>query len=130
MSSRSARSKTTAVGVNRREVPFVVQVVVPDGGFGCTLDAINAWHRYSKNTQHRGPPQRLGDREFWTWCFEGLEIAKSFRHRFGGEIVPVTIRGCAERSGDLACQIPTAPKSECEVLNDAAETSGPWSNQV
>jgi hypothetical protein len=82
------------------EFPFVVQIAVPDGGFGCTLDAINAWHCYSKNPQRRGGPQRLGEREFWTWCFEGLEIAKSFRHRFGGEIVPVTIQRRPERQRD------------------------------
>jgi hypothetical protein len=80
------RLKKTTAHIGQRDFPFVVQIVVPDGGFGCTLDAINAWHHYWRNTQRRGPPQRFGEREFWSWGFEGLEIAKSFRHRFGGGI--------------------------------------------
>jgi hypothetical protein len=108
------RMKKTTARVRQGEPQFVVQVAVPDGGFGCTLDAVNAWHRYSNNTQRRGRPQRLGKREFWSWCFEGLEIAKSFRHRFGGQIVPVTIRPLPERRRDLASQIPDVVKSECE----------------
>jgi hypothetical protein len=108
------RTKKTTPPVRRDEFLFVVQIAAPDGGFGCTLDAINAWHYYSNNTQRRASPQRLGEREFWTWCFEGLETAKSFRHRFGGEIVPVTMQRLPERSRDPASQIPAAAKSESE----------------
>ncbi|MGA7790289.1 MAG: hypothetical protein WCA56_19240 [Xanthobacteraceae bacterium] len=86
------RMKKVTARVNEREFPFVVQIAVPDGGFECTLDAINAWHCYSKNKQRRGPRHRDGEQEFWRWCFDGLEIAKSFRQRFGGEIMPVTLR--------------------------------------
>jgi hypothetical protein len=42
--------------VNERDFPFVVKIAVPDGGFECTLDAINAWHHYSRNPQYRGQP--------------------------------------------------------------------------
>jgi hypothetical protein len=119
MSGRSTRLKTTTARASRSEPPFVVQLVVPDGGFGCTLDAINAWHRYSKNIQRRGPPQQLGERLFWNWCFEGLEIAKSFRHRFGGEIVPMTIRS----RSDFACRnpAPAIPGCETEAANSEPE---------
>jgi hypothetical protein len=116
------RLKKTTAHIGQRDFPFVVQIVVPDGGFGCTLDAINAWHHYWRNTQRRGPPQRFGEREFWSWGFEGLEIAKSFRHRFGGEIVPVTMQRCAERNHDPASHIPAAAKSECEIPERGCET--------
>jgi hypothetical protein len=116
------RSKKTPARVRQRDFPFVVQIVVPDGGFGCTLDAVNAWHYYTKNTQRRGPPQRLGEREFWSWCFEGLEMAKSFRHRFGGEIVPVSIKRRPERRRDPASQIPAPAKSEREIPERGCET--------
>ena len=86
------RMKKVTARVNERNYPFVVHVAVPDGGFECTLDAINAWHCYSGSKQRRGQRHRMGDQEFWSWCFDGLEIAKAFRHRFGGEIVPVTVR--------------------------------------
>ena len=118
MPSPVRMKKTTArarpVRVRPGEFLFVVQIAAPDGGFGCTLDAINAWHYYSNNTQRRGRPHRLGEREFWSWCFEGLEIAKSFRHRFGGEIVPVTLQRTLERRRDRASQIPAAVQSECD----------------
>jgi len=94
------RMKKATARVRQGEFLCVVQIAVPDGGFGCTLDAVNAWHHYSNNTQCRGRPQSLGEREFWSWCFEGLEIAKSFRYRFGGEIVPVTIQRLPERRRD------------------------------
>jgi hypothetical protein len=126
MSGHPTRPKITTARNEQRKFPFVVQVVVPDGGFGCTLDAINAWHRYSKNTQRRGPPSQLGEREFWSWCFEGLEIAKSFRHRFGGEIVPVTIRG----QPDFAASDRPIPNSDCEKQASNLEPEGPSSNRA
>jgi hypothetical protein len=91
------RLKKIKARSNETAFPFVVQIAVPDGGFGCTLDAINAWHRYSKNRQRRGQRQRVDMQDYWSWCFEGLEIAKEFRQRFGGEILPVTVRSRPER---------------------------------
>jgi hypothetical protein len=98
------RMKKVTARVNEREYPFVVQVAVPDGGFECTLEAINAWHCYSRSRQRRGQRYRRGEQEFWSWCFDGLEIAKSFRHRFGGEIMPVTVRRRSESRRDPALQ--------------------------
>ena len=96
------RLKKIKARSNETAFPFVVQIAVPDGGFGCTLDAINAWHCYGKNRQRRGQRQRVGVQEYWTWCFEGLEIAKQFRQRFGGEILPVTLRARPPRRGEPA----------------------------
>jgi hypothetical protein len=102
------RTRKRKLRVNERDFPFVVQIAVPDGGFGCMLDAVNAWHRYSNSRQRRGPRQIAGEQEVWSWCFDGLEIAKSFRQRFGGEIVPATIRRRTERRRDGAPQKPAA----------------------
>lgn len=85
---------------NEAAFPFVVQIAVPDGGFGYALDAINAWHCYGKNRQRRGQRQHLGAQEYWSWCFEGLEIAKEFRQRFGGEILPITVHARPVRRRD------------------------------
>jgi len=106
--------KKTAALVRQGEFPFVVQIAVPDGGFGCTLETVNAWHRYSNNTQRRGRPQRLVEQEFWSWGFEGLEIAKSFRHRFGGQIIPLTIQRLPARRRDPASQTIAAVKTKYE----------------
>ena len=96
------RMTETATRVRQSKFPFVVRMANPDGGFGCALFAGNAWHRSSKNTRRRSGPRCLGEREFWTWCFEGLEIAKSFRHRFGGQIVPLTIQRVPARQSRIA----------------------------
>lgn len=111
------RLKKIKARSNEAAFPFVVQIAVPDGGFGCTLDAIYAWHCYSKNRQRRGQRQRVGAQEYWTWCFEGLEIAKEFRHRFGGEILPMTVRARPERRRDV--MTPAFPPADCSA--NAAE---------
>jgi hypothetical protein len=48
------RMKKVAAHANELEFPFVVQIVVPDGGFDWTFNAINAWHHYSRHPQRRG----------------------------------------------------------------------------
>ena len=80
-----SRKRNLAAYVNERNFPFVVQIVVPDDGFGSKLDAINAWHLYSKNKQRRGRLQSIGDKKFWRWCFKDYGTADKFRQRFGGE---------------------------------------------
>jgi len=86
------RMRKVTVRVSERDFPFVVQIAVPDGGFECTLGAINAWNHHNGNPQRRGRHYHAGEQEFWRWCFEGLEIAKAVRNRFGGEILPVAVR--------------------------------------
>jgi hypothetical protein len=84
------RKRRVTDRANERHFPFVVQIPVPEGGFASTLDAINAWHCYSKNVQRYGMRRHIGDREIRRWCFESLEIAEAFRLRFGGELVLMT----------------------------------------
>jgi hypothetical protein len=93
--SRANRKMQLSPRSNERKFPFVVQIAVPDGGFGCTLDAINAWHFYSKHGQRLGRRQEMGEQQFWRWCFAQREIAEHFRRRFGGEMVPLVVRQCA-----------------------------------
>src|SRR5437588_5722407 len=93
-----------AARVNERRFPFVVQIAVPEGGFGLTLDTINAWHRYTKNSQRRARLQDVGRQKFGYWCFQNLEIADRFRQRFGGESVLATNSGC--QKGDIGCARP------------------------
>ena len=84
--------KERAAGGKRGEFLFIVHVVAPDGGFGHSPDAVNPLNRRGSDIQRRWQPQRLAGWEFRSWCQEGLEIAKSLRHRFGGQIVPVTVQ--------------------------------------
>jgi hypothetical protein len=117
----SARMKEATAGGKRGEFLFVVHVAAPDGGFGRSLDAVNEWHRHGINTQHRSRPQRLAGREFCSWCREGLEIAKSLRHRFGGQIVPVTVHPVPPRRRDAASQISAAAEPESERPKQGSE---------
>jgi hypothetical protein len=97
-----SRKRNLAAYVNERNFPFVVQIAVPDDGFGLKLDAINAWHRYSNNKQRRGRPQPLGERKFWRWCFKDFETADKFRTRFGGEVISGPPQRVDRRSPDRA----------------------------
>jgi hypothetical protein len=84
-----SRKRKTTVRVSARRYPFVVEILVPEGGFGLRLDAINAWHRYTKNKQRRVHPHPLKERKFGRWRFESLAVAERFSERFGGQILAV-----------------------------------------
>jgi hypothetical protein len=99
----SLRKRKMAARINERGFPFVVQIAMPEDGFGLTLDTINAWHRYTKNKQRRARLQGVGRQKFGYWCFQSLEIAHRFRQRFGGEIVPATNSG--RQKGDIGCAL-------------------------
>jgi hypothetical protein len=104
-------------GGKRGEFLFVVHVVAPDGGFGHGPDAVNPLKRRGSDIQRRWQPQRLAGWEFRSWCQEGLEIAKSLRHRFGGQIVPVTVQPVPRRR-DAASQTSGATESELERISE------------
>ena len=113
----SARMKDRVAGGKRGEFLFVAHVAAPDGGFGRGFDAANQLNRHVNNFQRRGHPQRVAGREFCSWCLEGLEIAKSLRHRFGGQIVPIMVRPIPQRR-DAALQTSAAVESELEKTSE------------
>jgi hypothetical protein len=89
----------------RGEFLFVAHIAAPDGGFGRHLDAVNRSDRPGSDIRRRRQPQGFDGREFCSWLLDGLEIAKSLRHRFGGQIVPVTPQPVPRRC-DTASQPP------------------------
>ena len=109
----SARMKQRIARGNRGEFLVVVHVAAPDGGFGRSLDAVEQLNSHGGDIQRRWQPRRLAGREFCSWSLEGLEIAKSLRHRFGGQIVPVTMQPVPRRR-DAVSQAPAAAESELE----------------
>lgn len=116
------RKRKMASRINERKFPFIVQVPVPDGGFGATLDAINAWHCYSKHRQRRGHRQHLGEQHFWRWCFESVEVAERFQRRFGGEIVHLVIAPRAARRRNSTPQV-----EQPENFSESSESVPPGS---
>ncbi len=70
----------------RREYPFAVEIVVPLGGFGRTLDAMHASLRGVAHAHGRG--WRDGERDVSCWLFARLEDAEAFARAFSGAGVP------------------------------------------
>jgi hypothetical protein len=114
------RMSKTTVRLGERDFPFVVQVAVPDGGFECTLGVIDAWHHHNGNPRSR-LRHATGEQAFWSWCFEGLEVAKAVRGRFGGEIMPVALRLHAGSRLDRASHVAAAGKFTRGPREHAAE---------
>jgi hypothetical protein len=104
-----SRKRNLAAYVNERNFPFVVQIAVPDDGFGSRLDAINAWHLYSKNKQRRGRPQSLGEKKFWRWCFKDFETAEKLDSDLAAKSYP-------DPSGALIDEVSTARGSSKKFL--------------
>jgi hypothetical protein len=117
-----SRKRNLAAYVNERNFPFVVQIAVPDDGFGSRLDAINAWHLYSKNKQRRVQPQSIGEKKFWRWCFKDFETAEKFRLRFGGEVLSGPFRRVDRRSLDCTRVV---DKVSCDTNKSKVEAT-PW----
>jgi hypothetical protein len=115
-----SRKRNLAAYVNERNFPFVVQIVVPDDGFGSKLDAINAWHLYSKNKQSRGRLQSIAEKKFWRWCFKDFETAEKFRQRFGGEVLSGPPKRVDRRSLDRARLV---EKVSCDTNEPNAEAA-------
>jgi hypothetical protein len=64
-----------------REFPFVVEIMVPEGGFGRRLDDMHAFHRQRRITDHHIPRRRDGEHDYIRWC----PIMTTGRTKLGGE---------------------------------------------
>ena len=73
--------------MNERDLAHIVELVLPDGGFGRTLDAIHAFHRLRGIENWRGQRQRRDEQEYVRWCFASVIDADDFAQQFGGLIV-------------------------------------------
>jgi hypothetical protein len=66
---------------------FAVELIAPAGGFGRTLDRINAFHRVRKIPQAATLGHREGAYAIAVWRFANAETAKAFAAQFGGTII-------------------------------------------
>jgi hypothetical protein len=78
------RKGETTGRTNEREYPHIVEMPLPDGGFGKTLDAMEAFHRELGIEFHRGRSFRRVGGYVCRWCFRDAETAEAFRVKFGG----------------------------------------------
>ena len=67
---------------NERDFPYVVEIVVPQGGLGKTLDAMYEFHARHNIHAKRGQGRRDHGGLFIRWCFADPTIADAFAHEF------------------------------------------------
>ena len=66
--------------------PYVVEMLVPEGGFGQKLDAMHQFHaRHGVQVQH-GRSRCEEGRDYIRWCFADPGIAVDFVDDFGGTV--------------------------------------------
>jgi hypothetical protein len=70
--------------MNEHNFPHIVELVLPDGGFGAALNEMEAFHRIRGLTSARGCRQCRDDREYVRWCFASVIDAEDFAEQFGG----------------------------------------------
>jgi len=69
-----------------RAFPYIVEMAVPETGFGARFDAMLEFHRRRNLEPHRGRDRREPGRDFIRWCFADPDIAAEFADEFGGTI--------------------------------------------
>ena len=62
----------------------IVEIPVPNGGLGPTLNEMLDWHARRGIDVRRGTLRRDGIRYFVRWCFAKRSDANSFKKRFQG----------------------------------------------
>jgi hypothetical protein len=77
-----------------REFPFVVEIMVPEGGLGRRLDDMHEFHRQRRIIDHHMPRRRDDEHDYIRWCFGDLAVAEAFAAQFSGTL----ILGAAARS--------------------------------
>ena len=78
--------------MNERDFSHIVELAVPEGGFGRALDAIHDFHRLRGIESRRGRLQRRNDQEFVRWCFASVIDAE-----FAGTLVQAVERSAGGR---------------------------------
>jgi hypothetical protein len=66
-----------------RDYPHIVEMLVPEGGFGKKLDAMYDWHRARGILFQRGRSRRdENGRDYIRWCFADADTAAAFAAEF------------------------------------------------
>jgi hypothetical protein len=81
------RKGEITVRINERDFLHIVELALPEGGFGRTLDAIHDFHRLRGIEDWRGRRVRRDEQECVRWCFASVTDADDFAKQFGGSRV-------------------------------------------
>jgi hypothetical protein len=70
-----------------RLYPYVVEVMVPPGGFGRRNDDMHAFHRHHGVKDQHLPRRRDDERDYISWCFADRVHALVFALEFSGTLL-------------------------------------------
>ena len=73
--------------MNERMCPHIVEVAVPENGFGPVLNEIHTFHETLAIKPRQGRWRRKDDRDYARWCFADPQYAAQFQAFFGGELI-------------------------------------------
>ena len=76
----------TTPEATERAFPYIVEMLVPEGGFGPELDAMHQFHARHGIQVQRGRNRREDGRDYIRWCFADPGVAAEFADEFGGTI--------------------------------------------
>ena len=76
----------TTPEATERAFPYIVEMLVPEGGFGPELDAMHQCHARHGIQVQRGRNRREDGRDYIRWCFADPGVAAEFADEFGGTI--------------------------------------------
>jgi hypothetical protein len=79
-----------------RDFPHIVEMRVPEGGFGKKLDAMYEWHtrRSIRAINSTGRRDETG-RDIIRWCFADRALAEAFADEFSiSGSIPATLNSC------------------------------------
>jgi hypothetical protein len=87
MSAMGRYKGQTGAKVTAREFPFVVEIMIPEGGLGRRLDDMHQFHRHRGITDHHIPRRRDNEHDYIRWCFKDLAVAEAFTAQFSGTLI-------------------------------------------
>ena len=68
---------------NERDFPHIVEMIVPEGGFGKALDAMYEWHIHRGIRAINSAGRRdENNRDYIRWCFADPALAQAFADEF------------------------------------------------
>ena len=70
-----------------RLYPFVVEVMVPEGGLGRRLDDMHQFHHQRRILDHQISRRRDEQHDYIRWCFKDLATAHAFAEQFSGTLL-------------------------------------------
>jgi hypothetical protein len=79
--------------MNERDLPNIVELALPSGGFGRALDAMYEFHRLRGIQKPAGSPSAARRTRVRQMCFASVIDADDFAQQFGGERVTADRHG-------------------------------------